>query len=60
LRAENEEHDKQDARTVLDSETVIAVDWAMKFNQLKYWEKQAEWYGKQGVNLAHKLCNLQN
>ena len=27
------------------------MDWAMKFNQLRYREKQSDWYGKSGLSL---------
>lgn len=31
------------------------MDWAMKFLQLKYREKQSEWFGKRGINW-HVSC----
>ena len=40
----------------LDSNTVLVImDWAMKFTQMKYCEKQSEWYGKRGLNW-HDSC----
>ena len=30
--------------------SLIVMDWAMKFIQLKYREKQSEWLGKRGIN----------
>ena len=35
----------------MDSNTILVLlDWAMKFTQLKYCEKQADWYAKGGLN----------
>lgn len=31
------------------------MDWAMKFNQMRYREKQAEWYGKREISW-HVSC----
>jgi predicted aminopeptidase len=31
------------------------MDWAMKFTQMKYREKQSKWYGKRGLNW-HVSC----
>ena len=47
MRSANQERAKQDIMDVLDSGSVlILMDWAMKFLQLRYREKQSEWYGK--------------
>jgi hypothetical protein len=51
LRAQNQDLAKQDALRSLDNNTVLVImDWAMKFTQMKYREKQSEWYGKRGLN----------
>ena len=34
---------------------LIVLDWAMKSLQLKYMEKQSEWFGKRGINW-HVSC----
>ena len=35
----------------LDNNSVfILCDWAMKFLQVKYREKQTDWFGKRGLN----------
>ena len=33
------------------------MDWAMKFLQMKYLEKQSEWFGKRGINW-HVSCGI--
>ena len=51
LRSENQDQAKQDCLKRVDANTiVILLDWAMKFTQVKYREKQSEWYGKRGLN----------
>ena len=56
LRAQNQDQAKQDALRSLDNNTVLVImDWAMKFIQKKYREKQSEWYGKRGLNW-HVSC----
>lgn len=30
---------------------LLVMDWAMKFKQLRYHEKQSDWYGKSGLSL---------
>ena len=58
LRAENQDRAKTDAVNCLQSDTILIVmDWAMKFIQMKYREKQSEWYGKRGMNW-HISCVL--
>ncbi len=48
LRGQNQDQAKQDALRSLDNNTVLVImDWAVKFTQMKYREKQSEWYGKQ-------------
>ena len=56
LRAENQDRAKQDVLRSLQSDSILVLmDWAMKFNQMKYREKQAEWYGKRGMSW-HVSC----
>ncbi|CAB4014644.1 hypothetical protein AC249_AIPGENE19513, partial [Paramuricea clavata] len=51
MRTANQERAKQDIMDALDSSSVlILMDWAMKFLQLRYREKQSEWYGKRGLS----------
>ena len=45
LRSVHQDEAKKDAFEELDSEScVVVMDWAMKFLQLHYREKQSEWY----------------
>lgn len=51
LRSINQDEAKQDALKIEDSSSaLIVMDWAMKFLQLKYREKQSDWYGKRGLS----------
>ena len=51
LRSVNQESAKQEALQSLDSQSVLVViDWAMKFLQMKYREKQSEWFAKRGLS----------
>ena len=52
IRSVNQEAAKQDQLKVIAYNPELALllmDWAMKFNQLRYREKQSDWYGKRGV-----------
>ena len=56
IRAENQERAKQNVLSSLQVNSVLIVmDWAMKFLQMKYREKQSEWFGKRGINW-HVSC----
>ena len=56
LRAENQDQAKQNSLKSLQSDSIpVLMDWAMKFNQMRYREKQAEWYGKRGISW-HVSC----
>lgn len=56
LRAENQDQAKQNALKSLQSDSILVLmDWAMKFNQMRYREKQAEWYGKREISW-HVSC----
>ena len=51
MRSVNQESTKQDILTKLDqSSCLIVMDWATKFLQLRYREKQGDWYGKRGLS----------
>ncbi|KAK3713304.1 hypothetical protein QZH41_000682 [Actinostola sp. cb2023] len=52
MRSVNQECAKQDVLTKLtdQSSCLIVMDWAMKFLQLRYREKQSDWYGKRGLS----------
>ena len=51
LRSENQESGKQAVLEELDDSSVlIVVDWAMKFLQLRYREKQSDWFAKRGLS----------
>ena len=51
LRSINQERAKQKVLDNLDESSVLIVmDWAMKFQQTKFREKQSDWYGKRGLS----------
>ena len=51
LRSANQESAKQEILQNLDGDSVlIVIDWAMKFLQLKYREKQSDWFEKRGLS----------
>ena len=51
MRTVNQEMAKQDIIENLDSNTCLLIlDWAMKFLQLRFCEKQNDWYGKRGIS----------
>ena len=51
MRSVNQECAKQDILARLDQGScLIVMDWAMKFLQLRYREKQSDWYGKRGLS----------
>ena len=51
LRSVNQEVAKQHVLQNLDDQSVLVVmDWAMKFTQTKFREKQSDWYGKRGLS----------
>ena len=51
MRTVNQEMAKRDIIENLDSNTCLLIlDWAMKFLQLHFREKQNDWYGKRGIN----------
>lgn len=53
IRSVNQEAAKQDQMKMISNNpnsALIVMDWAMKFLQLKYREKQSDWYGKRGLS----------
>lgn len=51
MRSVNQECAKQDIVAELDQTScLLVIDWAMKFLQLRYREKQSDWYGKRGLS----------
>ena len=46
LRSVNQESAKQEALQLV----LVVNDWAMKFLQMKYREKQSEWFAKRGLS----------
>ena len=51
LRSVNQESAKQEALQSLDSQSVLfVIDWPMKFLQMKYREKQSEWFAERGLS----------
>ena len=51
IRAETQERGKQNVLNSLQSNSALVImDWATKFLQLKYREKQYKWFAKRGLN----------
>ena len=51
LRSVNQDKAKHDVVRSLDPGSVlVVVDWAMKFLQMKYREKQSDWFRKRGIS----------
>ena len=51
LRSCSQEKAKQDRlQNLTTSEAIVVMDWAMKFQQMKFREKQSEWFGKHGLS----------
>ena len=51
LRSCNQEKAKQDRlQNLTTSEAIVVMDWAMKFQQMKFREKQSDWFGKRGLS----------
>jgi hypothetical protein len=50
LRSVHQDHARQHALEQLDDSSVyIIMDWAMKWIEVKYREKQSDWFGKKGL-----------
>ena len=55
LRGINQEKAKQNIIANLDDSSVLIVmDWAMKFIQTRFREKQSEWFGKRGCHFQEQ------
>ena len=51
MRAHNQEQSKQNVLLSLQEDEVFVIsDWAMKFLQMKFREKQSEWFAKRGID----------
>jgi hypothetical protein len=53
LRSVNQEAAKQDHLKIITEKpnvALIVMDWAMKLQQLRYREKQSDWFGKRGLS----------
>ena len=51
LRSCNQGKAKQDLlQNLTTSKAIIVMDWATKFQQMKFREKQSEWFGKRGLS----------
>ena len=60
VRSVNQEAAKQDQLKMIaynPESAFLVMDWAMTFQQLRYFEKQSDWYGK---NELHGLSNQKN
>ena len=44
------------------SEAIVVMDWAMKFQQMKFREKQSEWFGQRGLSWhrSNVICKDEN
>ncbi|KAL9954031.1 hypothetical protein ACROYT_G041519 [Oculina patagonica] len=57
MRAQQQEEAKQNVLLSLQEDKVfVIVDWAMKFIQMKFREKQSEWFAKRGI--SWHLCSV--
>lgn len=51
IRSVNQASAKQEIITELDQTScLLIIDWAMKFLQVRFREKQSDWYGKRGLS----------
>ena len=51
LKSCNQEKAKQELlQNLTTSEAIVVMDWAIKFQQMKFREKQSEWFGKRGLS----------
>ena len=62
VRSVNQEAAKQDQLKMIaynQELALLVMDWAMKFNQLRYREKQSDWYGKSGLSshISTVICS---
>ena len=60
LRGINQEKAKQSVIERLDDSSVLIImDWAMKFIQTRFREKQSEWYSKRGLSWHMSAASFQ-
>ena len=62
IRSMNQEAAKQDQLKMIaynPESALLIMDWAMKFIQLRYREKQSDWYGKRGLSrhISRVICS---
>ena len=51
VRSINQEEAKQDVlKSEVPQSAILIMDWAMKFLQIKFREKQSAWFGKRGLS----------
>lgn len=51
MRTTNQERAKQELlENLYPRSNLIVMDWAMKFLQIRFREKQSDWYGKRGLS----------
>ena len=51
IRGVNQECAKQNVLVNLDQNSaLVVIDWAMKFEQLRYRERQSDWFAKRGLS----------
>ena len=59
MRSTNQDHAKQDVLETLNySSNLIIIYWAIKFLQIRYREKQSDWFGKRGLSWHIKVKSL--
>ena len=62
VRSVNQEAAKQDQLKMIaynPESALLVMDWAMKFQQLRYREKQSDWFGKRGLSwyISTVICS---
>ena len=62
IRSVNQEAAKQDQLKMIaynPESALLVMDWAMKFQQLRYREKQSDWFGKRGLSwhISTVICS---
>lgn len=61
LRSCNHDKAKQDLlQNLTTSETIVVMDWPRKFQQMKFREKQSEWFGKRGLSWHISSVNFKD
>ena len=61
IRSVNQEAAKQDQlKMIAYDPELLVMDWVMKFIQLRYCEKQSDWYGKRGLSrhISRVICSF--